>query len=534
MNSNLLLILFLNAAMGGLFYLSLKNTSWGFIINFTVIFLLFAISFPSQFDFDLFVLLSIRYFIPLIAINVILNEWLLKMEKERITRQYGFRMPISAGSLRLKDIRRGVSIIGAAGSGKTESVVAQFLKYFSRQTFCGIIHDYKNSELSRIAYPLFKGSKMPFYIISFDRIYHKVNPIAPRYMQDEESVNEISRVLLENLLENKESSSSGSSKFFNDAAEGIIGGLIWKLKTDHPSCCTLPHLISLFQQLTTFQLVDFLSSNYTSLAMANAFINGVDSEKQTASVKSTLSNAFKKISTQRIFMVLSEDEIPLDINNAENPGVISVVNNPKFESAYSPIVATIIHSITKQMSVHDRLGSFILMEEASTIRLLNMHRIPATLRSYNIATVYVIQDKIQNDILYGREAGKAILSNLSYQFFGKVNDPDTAKYYESFFEIVKRKSISVSKSDNLNFDTRTTKSEREVAKIRADVFFRLKPGEFVTFTDGKDRKVKFSTPHWAKELPAPKHEFSSEDMERNFQKIYQEAKAIYKSENRKR
>ena len=253
---------------------------------------------------------------------------------------------------------------------------------------------------------------MPFYIISFDTIYNKVNPIAPRYMQDEESVNEISRVLLENLLEKKENVSSGSSKFFNDAAEGIIGGLIWKLKTDHPGYCTLPHMIALFQQLTTYELVDFLSSNLTSQAMANAFINGVDSERQTASVKSTLSNAFKKISTQRIFMVLSEDEIPLDINHSENPGVISVVNNPKFESAYSPIVATIIHSITKQMSVHDRLGSFILMEEASTIRLLNMHRIPATLRSYNIATVYVIQDKIQNDILYGREAGKAILSNL--------------------------------------------------------------------------------------------------------------------------
>jgi len=220
---------------------------------------------------------------------------------------------------------------------------------------------------------------------------------------------------------------------------------------------------------------------------------------------------------------------PLDINNTENPGVISVVNNPKFESAYSPIVATIIHSITKQMSVHDRLGSFILMEEASTIRLLNMHRIPATLRSYNIATVYVIQDKIQNDIQYGREAGKAILSNLSYQFFGKVNDPETAKYYESFFEIVKRPSISVSKSNNLDLDTRTTKSEREVAKIRADVFFRLKPGEFVTFADGKDRKVKFATPNWAKELPMSKHAFSPEDLELNFQKIYREAKAIYKA-----
>ena len=534
MLSNIYFILFFILAIGAMFLYSLKNTSWGFIINFGFIFLLFVISFPTRFDFNLFVLLSFRLFIPLILINVLLSEWLLNPNKDRLIKQYAFRMPLASGSINLKDIRRGVSIIGAAGSGKTESVVAQFLKHFSKQTFCGIIHDYKNFELSKIAYPLFKESKMPFYIFSFDTIYHKVNPIAPRYMQDAESVNEISRVLLENLLEKKESVSSGNSKFFNDAAEGIIAGLIWKLKTDHPSYCSLPHMIALFQQLTTYELVDFLSTNLTSQAMANAFINGVDSERQTASVKSTLSNAFKKISTQRIFMVLSEDEIPLNINHPDNPGVISVVNNPKFESAYSPIVATIIHSITKQMSVHERLGSFILMEEASTIRLLNMHRIPATLRSYNIATVYVIQDKIQNDILYGREAGKAILSNLSYQFFGKVNDPDTAKYYESFFEIVKRKSISVSKSDNLNFDTRTTKSEREVAKIRADLFFRLKPGEFVTFADGKDRKVKFATPKWSKELPIPKHEFSQEELELNFQKIYREAKAIYKSETYKK
>ena len=532
MLSNAYLIFLFIAAAGGIFYFSLKTTSWGYCINLVFIFLLFFLSFPSHFDFDLFVLLSIRLLIPISLINFLLNAWLLKTGKENFTRQYVFRMPLAFGSIKLKDIRRGVSIIGAAGSGKTESVVAQFLNHFSRYSFCGIIHDYKNFELSNIAYPLFKESKMPFYIISFDRIYNKVNPIAPRYMQDEESVNEISRVLLENLLEKKETFSSGSSKFFNDAAEGIIGGLIWKLKTDHPDYCTLPHLIALFQQLSTYELVDFLCSNLTSQAMANAFIHGIDSERQTASVKSTLSNAFKKISTQRIFMVLSEDQIPLDINNSENPGVISVVNNPKFESAYSPIVATIIHSIIKQMSVHDRLSSFILMEEASTIRLLNMHRIPATLRSYNIATVYVIQDKIQNDILYGREEGKAILSNLSYQFFGKVNDPDTAKFYESFFEIVKRKSISVSKSDNFNSDTRTTRSEREVAKIRADLFFRLKPGEFVTFADGKDRRVKFPTPEWPRELPIPKHEFSTEELETNLQKIYREAKAIYKSGNR--
>jgi hypothetical protein len=36
------------------------------------------------------------------------------------------------------------------------------------------------------------------------------------------------------------------------------------------------------------------------------------------------------------------------------------------------------------------------MEEAPAIRLLNMHRIPATFRGCDISTIYVMQDKIQN------------------------------------------------------------------------------------------------------------------------------------------
>ena len=177
-------------------------------------------------------------------------------------------------------------------------------------------------------------------------------------------------------------------------------------------------------------------------------------------------------------MALSADEVPLDINNPQNPSVISIVNDPKKETSLSPVIATIIHTISKQMSERGRLTSFFLIEEASTIRLLNMHRVPATLRSYDIATVYVLQDKIQNDMLYGDKASKAILGNLSYQFFGKANDPDTAKYYERFFEIVKKQSKSVNKGYNLNFDTRVTQSEREVTKTRADAFYGLRQGEF--------------------------------------------------------
>jgi type IV secretory pathway TraG/TraD family ATPase VirD4 len=228
-------------------------------------------------------------------------------------------------------------------------------------------------------------------------------------------------------------------------------------------------------------------------------------------------------------MALSADEVPLNINNRDNPAVISVVNNPKFETAYSPVIATIIHTITKQMSVRNSLPSFLMMEEAPTIRLLNMHRIPATLRSYDIATIYVMQDKIQNDMMYGDKASKAILSNLSYQFFGKVNDPDTAKYYERFFEIVKKETTSINRGHNLNFDTRITTGERDIPKIRADVFFRLKQGEFITYADGEDKKVQFKLCKIARALPILEEEISTGDLESNFNRIHMEARSLFKN-----
>ena len=506
------------------FYVMFRVTKYAFAINVILLALLVFYR-PTE---SALVLRVLYLACPLMLLNVGLYVFLHKTDNPKNDdTKYQVNFATTKGNFKLENIKRGASVIGSAGSGKTESVVYGFLKHFQKEGFCGIIHDYKDFELTEMAYPLFKDGDIPFKVISFDKIIHRVNPIAPRYLENEESVNEVSRVLIENLLEQRESGTTGTTKFFNDAAEGLIGGLIWKLKTTYPQFCTLPHLIAIYQYLDTNSLIQFLETNTTSRAMADAFISGKDSERQTAGVKSTLANALKRISTQHIFMALSADEVPLNINSKENPTVISIVNNPKFETSYSPVIATIIHTITKQMSVRNSEASFLLMEEAPTIRLLNMHRIPATLRSYNISTIYVMQDKIQNDMIYGDKASKAILSNLSYQFFGKVNDPDTAKYYERFFEIIKDPTKSVSRGHNLDFDTRVTTGEKEIPKIRADVFFRLKQGEFITYADGNDKKVQFKLQEIVRELPQDTKKFSNEDLEANFERVYDEARSIF-------
>ncbi|TLP74534.1 type IV secretory system conjugative DNA transfer family protein [Maribacter sp. ACAM166] len=521
---NLLMVFLIIGLTSIGFYTIYWVSRFAFVINFQ---LLGALVFYLNLEANL-IEIALYIVCPLLLINVGMYVFLHTTDKPKngITK-YEVNFATTKGNFKLDNIKRGASVIGSAGSGKTESVVYGFLKHFKKEGFCGIIHDYKDFELTEMAYPLFKDGDIPFKVISFDRIIHRVNPIAPRYLENEESVNEVSRVLIENLLEQRESGTTGATKFFNDAAEGLVGGLIWKLKTDYPQCCTLPHLIAVYQYLDTESLIKFLETNTTSRAMADAFISGKDSERQTAGVKSTLANALKRISTQRIFMALSADEVPLNINNEDNPTVISIVNNPKFETSYSPVIATIIHTITKQMSVRNSKPSFLLMEEAPTIRLLNMHRIPATLRSYDISTVYVMQDKVQNDMMYGDKASKAILSNLSYQFFGKVNDPDTAKYYERFFEIVKDPTKSVSRGYSLDFDTRVITGEKEIPKIRADVFFRLKQGEFITYADGKDKKVQFKLQQIERGLPQCAREFSNADLEANFERIYEEAKSIF-------
>ncbi len=479
-------------------------------------------------DFQALLKAILLMVVPWQFINLVCYAYGGNSEDQIIRKEYKVVIKTRGANLVLENIRRGISVIAAAGSGKTESIIYGLMKHFKDHKFCGVIHDYKHFEITEMAYPLYLNSGNKFYIVSFDPIHYRVNPIAPKYLPDEESVYEVSRVLLENLMETKEADNNSTSRFFKDAVEGLISGLIWRLRTDYKDYCTIPHLIALYQQLGTKGLLKFLKADLTARAMADAFISGVGSERQTAGVKSTLANAFKKISTKKIFMALSSDDIPLDINNPEDPAVICVVNNPKKDASLSPIIATILHTITKQISERKRLPSFMLLEEAPTIRLLHMHRIPATLRSYDIATVYVMQDKIQNDMLYGEKASRAILSNLSYQFFGKVNDPDTAKYYERFFEIVKNPTKSISKGTGLTWEARITKGEREVPKRRAEIFFRLKQGEFIVFADGKDKKVRFKRPHIIKELPEPPRGYTEKDLQLNFNRIYSEVKSMFK------
>ena len=331
MTDTLIYSLIASWSLGGLVsYLAIKYIRYGFFTIFLCLVLAYIIvNYRVGLQSFLHLKGMMLMVLPLQFINVVIFAYCGNANGQATRKEYKVTMKTRGRTLILENIRRGISVIASAGSGKTESVIHNLMVHFKKHKFSGVIHDYKNFEITEMAYPMFQNGENQFHIVSFDTIYNRVNPIAPKYLPDEESVYEVSRVLLENLLETKEGDDNSTSRFFKDAVEGLISGLIWRLKMDYPDYCTIPHLIALYQEVNTKGLIKFLKGNLISKSMADAFISGVGSERQTAGVKSTLSNAFKKISTQKIFMVLSVDEIPLNINSPENPSVIAVVNNPK-------------------------------------------------------------------------------------------------------------------------------------------------------------------------------------------------------------
>ncbi|WP_243765985.1 hypothetical protein [Polaribacter cellanae] len=117
--------------------------------------------------------------VPVLFIGTVLYVFFHEERSTTVHKKYRVRFKLKRGKFQVENIKRGASVIGSAGSGKTESIIYNFLQHFSRYNFCGIIHDYKDFELTEMAYPLFKENKVKFYTIAFDQIHYRVNPIAP-------------------------------------------------------------------------------------------------------------------------------------------------------------------------------------------------------------------------------------------------------------------------------------------------------------------------------------------------------------------
>ncbi len=485
-------------------------------------------------------------FYPVISLYVMLPSVLLGL-LYMIPKLEGKARPIidvkfatNKGNKIIRDLSRGVLIFGGAGSGKSESALYTIAKHNAENNIKTFAHDYKNGELTEMLKPLY-GDNLKIFSLHRPNISVRLNILNPKYYKYDTDYKRSFEVLIYNLTD---FSGKGDNKFFYDAAVGIVTGTAIIFKKKYPKYCTIPHIVA-FLLYSDFgityeiknQIIEkpyeklrlFLMSDDDARGQASDFLYSASSSKTVANILGTLGSAFSKLATANIFYALSGDDMDLNLNHPDNKYSLVVINDPKDSSIYSPVLTMLFQMITKLFMERDRDIMSLLIDEAAQFKLKNMGDIVSTMRSFGIGTVYCTQDLAQGYKIYTEHEFDEILANLATQLFGKANYPKQAEFYEKFFEpknILNKSTSSKGDGDIFASNNSTTRTEREVRKVRAHEFLRFRQGQFAFLSDGKSDVVQFPKPN----IPKQKLELETDEdkalIESNYRKIIAEMKSL--------
>ncbi|MEO8947080.1 MAG: YWFCY domain-containing protein, partial [Mucilaginibacter sp.] len=139
---------------------------------------------------------------------------------------------------------RGTLVGGSPGAGKSYFVIRHIITQHIRKGFTMLIYDFKYDDLSRIAYnALREHGGRSFFVINFEKIMHRSNPLEPDTMVDITDAMESARTIMMGL--NREWIKK-QGDFFVESPINFVTALIWFLKKHEGGrYCTLPHVIEL-------------------------------------------------------------------------------------------------------------------------------------------------------------------------------------------------------------------------------------------------------------------------------------------------
>lgn len=391
------------------------------------------------------------------------------------------------GFININNPFRSALIFGGAGAGKSYSLIEPIMFEANKKNFSQFIYDFKFPTLAEHLYSSFiynKNNNQKLFFISPVDVArsNRFNPLEPKFLLTSAYADEYAWTLYSNL--DKEASKKGG--FFPESASSLLKAVIWFMKKKHPEYCTLPHVINLILKADTDTLVKMLCSDEETAGMCKPVKEAADKKEagaQLAGVVGSLTMQLGKINSPEVVWVLTGNEFTLDLNNPKNIKSLVIGNSPQIEQALAPILAFICNVALKIMNAPKKCPSMFIMDEAPSLTIPNIEKIPATARSNKLGILYCAQDKSQMNKYLGSESTEAIISNLAFQAFGQVNNLPTAKYASELFgkeyQMIKSLNRGLSNSDGGESTSQGFSYAEQYRDIFSpQVFINLKTGRF--------------------------------------------------------
>lgn len=375
---------------------------------------------------------------------------------------------------------RGLLVAGTPGAGKSYFVIRHVIEQHIRKGFSMFLYDFKFADLSIIVYnALLKyhqnyPKKPSLWLIDFDTLLHRCNPLDPESMTDITDATEASRTIMMGL--NREWIKK-QGDFFVESPINFLTAVIWYLRRYlNGKYCTLPHVIELMQ--TDYdRLFAVLLKEPEIIALINPFISAYNQgakqqlEGQVASAKIGLA----RLASPKLYYVLSGNDFKLDLNNPDDPKIICIGNNPQKLQVYGAVLSLYISRMIKLVNQKGKLKSSLIFDEFPTIYFNNIDSLIATARSNKVATTLAVQDFSQLRKDYGAEQADVITGIVGNIVSGQVTGDTAKKLSENFGKIVQDKNSMTINSADTSF----SKATQLDYAVPASKIAALSSGEFV-------------------------------------------------------
>ncbi len=408
-------------------------------------------------------------------------------EQEKVVKKnpYSVNFKTENGVINVVNPFRATMVLGTPGSGKSYSVVEEYIRQHIQKQFSMMVYDFKFPALAKETFAFYEYYKEQykieprFCVVSLDDLEKSnfVNPLDPQLIRKAADAIEASQTILFNL--NKEWITE--KDFFAQSAISYFAACIYFLRIyEDGKFCTLPHAISLaslpdekvFKVFGQYSELRFFMTPFADALAKQAYeqLSG-----QTASARIPLS----QLATKELFWVMGnnvfpEENISLSINNPESPCILIIANSPSTQTTNSPALGLVVTQLLKEINQQGRQPCSVILDELPTMYFMGLDNLIATARSNKVSTTIGMQDLEQLKRDYGDKVAETIFNIVGNIFSGSVRSETASKLQEIFG---KKKQ----KLKNVTIDTNNSYSINENLEyaIPVSAISQLSQGEFV-------------------------------------------------------
>ncbi|NJL10134.1 MAG: type IV secretory system conjugative DNA transfer family protein [Calothrix sp. SM1_7_51] len=357
-------------------------------------------------------------------------------------------------TLYIPDAQRGVAVIGAAGSGKTFSVIDPMIRSAFDQGFPVCLYDFKYPAQTKraVAYAMKRGYNVRVFAPGFPES-ETCNPLD--LLRDEEdaiAAGQLTQVISRNF--DRGGSNSGD-KFFEEAGDSLVEGILLVTKAiqtltgDNKYCDLMMSqaILSLSNLSARLEVASRDKLKVWTSRPLSQLISVKDSEKTAASIIGTAQRMFQRF-LKRDFVgaFCGTTTLPLDLDGKQ---LIVFGLDRNNRDIVGPLLAAILHMIVSRnvsRTVPRKDPLVVALDELPTLYLPALVNWLNENREDGFVGILGYQNISQLEKAYGKELSRAILGGTATKFIFNPQDPESAKLFSDYLGEMEIKFNSKSRS----------------------------------------------------------------------------------------